>query len=64
MVQPSPGSVATPLSLLDPDSNQQVTCTGLVQGRPDHCDVIVNLAEKNRLHLHTGTYVQGTEGEC
>lgn len=33
-----------------------------VQGQPDACTVLVKFAEKGRLNLHAGTYVNGNDG--
>jgi hypothetical protein len=30
----------------------------------DRCDVIASFEESRMLHLHSGTYVQGTDGAC
>lgn len=34
-----------------------------LQGKADACKVAAQFQEKNVLRLHTGTYVQGTEGK-
>ncbi len=34
----------------------------VAQGQPDACTVLVRCAEKGRVNLHAGTYVNGNDG--